>query len=200
MKKYLLLTAIVVHLAYPVLQAMPSPMDASAEEYAVYSAVIANMFAGDGIRVDSTSKIQLVIQDATATEFIRDTLKDDEPYFREMFPMLAEGVAEDYNVRNIKPSRLKDSFKLNLKHVMLKKPELDKIFNGGGGWEEFYKRYPGSSGFIILSRVGFNAVMNQALVYIHHGCGGLCGTGHYVLLEKSGNDWRAIKKNMVWIS
>jgi hypothetical protein len=42
--------------------------------------------------------------------------------------------------------------------------------------------------------------MNQALVYIEHGCGGLCGTGHYVLLEKGVDGWKVIKRSMVWIS
>jgi len=66
--------------------------------------------------------------------------------------------------------------------------------------EEFYKRYPGSSGLIILSRVGFNAAMNQAMIYIQHRCGGLGGTGYYVLLEKTADKWNLAKQNMVWVS
>jgi len=69
-----------------------------------------------------------------------------------------------------------------------------------GSWNEFYKRHPNSEGVIVLSRVGFNAGMNQALLYIDHTCGGLCGTGHYVLLEKSHGAWRVVKREMVWVS
>ena len=191
MKRHLLLTAIVLLVTYP-LPSTPTPPDASAEEYAVYSAVIANMF-------QTKSKL-LVIQDATATDFTEDNSKQDDQYFRRMFPTLAEGVVKDYKARNNEPVRLKDSFKLNAKHVLVDKQEIDKIFKGGGWWEEFYKRYPDSVGLIILSHVGFNSAMNEAMIYIQHSCGGLCGTGHYVLLQKSGDKWRVVKQNMVWVS
>ena len=202
MKKYLLLTAIVVLLAYVILPRTASRVNASAEEYAVYSAVIANMFDGERVTFDTGAKIKLlVIQDVTATDpTTRDDSRQDDQYFRRMFSTLTEGVAKDYRAKNNKPVRLVDSFGFIVKHVLVDKQEVDKIFIGGGSWEEFYKRYPDSGGFIILSRVGFNAAMNQALVYIQHGCGGLCGTGHYVLLEKSVDRWRVVNRNMVWIS
>jgi hypothetical protein len=69
-----------------------------------------------------------------------------------------------------------------------------------GGWGEFYKRYPDSGGFISVSRPGFNKEMDQALIFIEHRCGDLCGTGHYILLEKSGDTWKVIQQNLVWIS
>ena len=93
MNKHLLLTAIVVLLTCPV-QGTPNTVDTSAEEYAVYSAVIANMFETQpGIKL-------LVIQDATATDFTEDNSKLDDPYFRRMFPTLAEGVVKDYKSKN----------------------------------------------------------------------------------------------------
>ena len=200
MKSYLLLTvATMVLLAQVVLPRTPSQAEASAEEYAVYSAVIENMFAGDRVTFDTQAKIKLlVIQNHTSTT--GDNSNQDDQYFRRMFPTLTEGVVKDYRARNNEPARLKDSFDLKVKHVLVDKQEIEKIFNGGGWWEEFYKRYPDSGGLIIFSRAGFNAAMNQALVYIQHGCGGLCGTGHYVLLEKSVDGWRVVKRNMVWIS
>src|SRR5215217_7791371 len=112
-----------------------------------------------------------------------------------MFPTLTAGVARDYRARNKESVRLKESFQLNIKYVLVDKKEIEKIFNGGR-WEEFYKRYRDSGGFISLSRPGFNPAMNQALVYIAHACGGLCGTGHYVLLEKSVDGWKVIKRSM----
>lgn len=191
MKKHLLLTAIVLLITYPV-PGTPSPVGTSAEEYAVYSAVIANMFE---------TKVEfLVIQDATATDFTEDHSKQHDPYFRRMFPTLAKGVVKDYTAKNNKPVRLKDSFKLNIKHVLVDKQEIVKIFKGPGSWEDFYKRYPDSSGLIVLSRVGFNPAMNQAMIYIEHSCGGLCGTGHYVLLEKTSDNWRVVQQIMVWVS
>ncbi|HEY0763366.1 MAG TPA: hypothetical protein VGD61_13435 [Pyrinomonadaceae bacterium] len=198
MKKCLLLITIVV-----LASVVParSRVDASAEEYAVYSAVIAEMFAGDRVTFDTQAKIKLlVIKDLTDTDVLTDYREQNEVYFGRMFPTLAAGVVKDYKARNKQPVRLKDSFDLNIKHLVVKKEKIEKIFAGRGWWQEFYKIYPDSGGLIVLSRVGFSRAMNQALVYIQHGCGGLCGTGHYVLLEKSGDRWQVVKRNMVWIS
>ena len=191
MNKHLLLTAIVVLLTCPV-QGTPRTVDKSAEEYAVYSAAIANMF-------ETRSKL-LVIQDATNTDFTEPNSKLDDQSFRRLFPTLAEGVVKDYKAKNNRPVRLKDSFKLNVKHVLVDEQEIVKIFKGSGSWDDFYKRYPDSGGLIVLSRVGFNAAMNQTMVYIQHACGGLCGSGHYVLLEKNADQWRVVKESMVWVS
>lgn len=175
---------------------------ASAEEYAAWSAVIANMFAGERITFDSQAKIkQLVIGDETTVDHTATSDPDkEEQEFKQMFPMMAAEVAKDYRVKNRTPVRLKDSFQLSMKHVLIEKEELDRMFKSRDEWGEFYKKYPDSGGFIRLSRVGFNSAMNQALVYVEHGCGGLCGTGHYVLLEKNVDGWRVVQSSMAWIS
>jgi len=202
MKKYLLQIVSAILILASLGSASSFQGEASAEEYAVYCAVITNMFAGDRVTFDTQSKIKvLVIEDQTSTDLTASLDSDqDGQSFKRIFPTLAEGVVNDYRVKNKEPALLKDSFDLKLKHVLVQKQEIEKVFNDGGWWQEFYKRYPDSGGFIILSRVGFNAGMNQALVYIQHGCGGLCGTGHYVLLEKSLDGWKVSKRSMVWIS
>ncbi len=76
MKKYLLLTTILVLFAYVALARTPERVDASAEEYAVYSAVIADMFFGEKVPLVAQARIKLlVIQDATATDHTRDKAK-----------------------------------------------------------------------------------------------------------------------------
>lgn len=193
MKKYLLLTVATILCFTPAV--MPQRAGgASAEEYAVYSVVIAEIFS------DRQEK-SVVITDRTSSDSTTDGFSDrDQEYFKRMFPTLTEGVDKDYKARNKIPARLKDAFELKMRHVVLTKPEIDRIFKGNGSWDDFYKMYPTSVGIISLSRVGFSASMNQALVYIDHGCGGLCGTGHYVLLEKSADGWRVVNRRMVWIS
>jgi len=197
MMKYLLLTVIVV-LGCAVLPSTSSAAHASDEEYAVYSAVITTMF-------DIKAKTrQLVIQDVTVNnETVIDKSLQENRYIERVFPTLKEGVLRDYKARNKEPLQLKDAFDLDAKYilVMIPQKEIARLFNEGGSWwDEFYKRYPDSGGFISLSRPGFNAARNQALVYIEHHCGGLCGTGRYVLLEKSKDRWRVIQEEMVWVS
>jgi hypothetical protein len=51
-----------------------------------------------------------------------------------------------------------------------------------------------------FSHIGFNAGRTQAIVYVSYVCGGMCGDGHYVLLERTGRRWRISRHTMSWIS
>lgn len=59
-------------------------------------------------------------------------------------------------------------------------------------WKNFYKRYPGSGGFVIMSAVGFNHEKTRAIVYTGSSCGGLCGLWRFHLLEKKDGKWTVI--------
>jgi len=88
-----------------------------------------------------------------------------------------------------------------LKYTLIPNEKIEQIFkNGLDGWSEFYRQFPDSGGLIALSRAGLDSSGNQALVYMRHSCGGLCGTGHYMLLVKNEQRWVVQKKFMAWIS
>ena len=59
-----------------------------------------------------------------------------------------------------------------------------------GDWDNFYKRYSGSGGYITFSAVGFNPDKTQAIVYSGSQCGNLCGRWSFHLLEKVGGKWK----------
>lgn len=59
-------------------------------------------------------------------------------------------------------------------------------------WRAFYERYPDSPGLVQFSSVGFDPSREQALVYVHRSCGGRCGSGRYVLLSRSGEQWDVV--------
>jgi hypothetical protein len=62
-----------------------------------------------------------------------------------------------------------------------------------GDWENLLKRYPDSSGWIILSAVGFNADKTVAVVSMtHHSWGPGDGGGFHVLQKKNGK-WVPLK-------
>jgi hypothetical protein len=61
--------------------------------------------------------------------------------------------------------------------------------NSIDGWRAYYRKYPSSPGFIMLSRVGFNRQMTEAVVYVERACGSLCADGLFKLLEKEGDRW-----------
>jgi hypothetical protein len=53
---------------------------------------------------------------------------------------------------------------------------------------------------LFFSKAGFNSKKTQAFIYAGRQCGGLCGLGKYILLEKKGSAW-AIKNEMeLWVS
>jgi hypothetical protein len=81
--------------------------------------------------------------------------------------------------------------------------ELHEIFSSGpNGWTEFHRRYPKQRGYLGLSPVAFSADSLDALVYYEYHCGGLCGRGDAVWLNRSAatDRWRLRKRVMFWIS
>jgi hypothetical protein len=65
---------------------------------------------------------------------------------------------------------------------------------------DFQKTFPNSYGYVVLSSVGFNAEHTEAYFYVEHICG-LCGSGRYVLLQKTERgDWQIADEQYTWIS
>src|SRR5215470_8217710 len=120
---------------------------------------------------------------------------------KQEFPSISQETIDDYVAKNAKSHQLTKSFDLKLKYTFIPKEKIEQIFkNGLDGWSEFYRQFPDSGGLIALSRAGLDSSGNQALVYMRHSCGGLCGTGHYMLLVKNEQQWVVQKKFMTWIS
>jgi len=68
-------------------------------------------------------------------------------------------------------------------------------------WRAFHARFPETAGLTTTSGVGLSADRRQALVIVYHGCGGLCGHGHVVLLERgSDGQWRVHRTRQLWVS
>jgi len=60
------------------------------------------------------------------------------------------------------------------------------------GWKSFYKSYPQSGGYVIMSAVGFNREKTRAIVYTGSSCGALCGSWRFHLLEKINGNWKEV--------
>lgn len=74
------------------------------------------------------------------------------------------------------------------------------LWGRGGVDAEFYRQFPGSNGIIGLSRVGFDPMGEQAMVYVEYGCGGSCGGGFLVVLEREPRGWIVVERRRQWIS
>jgi hypothetical protein len=174
----------------------------SAEEYAVYVAVIGDMFAGDKGAFDTQSKVKiLVIEDRTVSS-LDDAFAGEnevEKLKQGFSPIISQETIDDYVAKNAKSHQLTNSLDLKLKYTLVPREKIMRIFTGLPS-DEFYRQFPGSGGYIALSRVGLNSRGDQAFVYIRHICGGLCGSGHYRALVKKNGEWVVQKKFSPWIS
>ena len=165
------------------------------EDLAVYSAVIEQAYP------ESRGK-SVVIDDRT---------NDCQPYEKEanweqnMLGRMSEvGVDTfgDYLLKNRRCASLSESSDLKIKYVIIPDEEvMDVIRNeDAGGWEAFYRKYPNSIGFLTFSRIGFNAEVNQALVYTGRYHGIRKGKGVHVLLSKRDGSWIVTRKYRAWRS
>jgi len=65
---------------------------------------------------------------------------------------------------------------------------------------DFEARFPNNIGFFVVSRVGMNLNKAEALLYVDHFCGGLCGGGGYFLMHKVSGVWHVVDRRVTWVS
>jgi len=162
------------------------------EDYGIYSTLLTQKY------VKPDTKL-LTIEDIT---FRYDFSEGDAQPWRDKPPKgitIDQSAVEDFEAKNRKHWVLnKVSFKLPVKFDLLSDADLRSIFHGKYGdleWTDFYRRYPKSSGFIMLSRIGFNTDHTEALAYMGSRCGPDCGDLYFFLLEKTGGSW-TVKKEL----
>jgi hypothetical protein len=173
----------------PVYLSAQNQSDPEVEKYAVYSALIKDMY------VDGHAKL-LVIVDGNHYPGLLEGATFDE------IPETKREAFNDFRAKAKDSLSLNKSFDIPIGYVIVSDKEIDSLFSkyGISGWDRFYAKYPHSSGIIGFSNVGFNSEMSQAVVYTSRGCGGLCGEGNIVILKKEQGVWKVESKEMLWVS
>jgi hypothetical protein len=67
-------------------------------------------------------------------------------------------------------------------------------------WSMFYEHFPGTSGLISLSSIGYNSDGTRAVLMVDVGCGSLCGQGYIVVVQRDAAGWRLITIQTTWVS
>ncbi|MFC2025575.1 hypothetical protein ACFLUC_00085 [Chloroflexota bacterium] len=154
--------------------------DPDIEEYTVYNALLESRFAGANID-------QILIIDHTEVNspaLLEQNLAD----FQKNTPLAPELVAS-FKQRNQQPYPLRPVLEFGTEYQLLTQEDVDELYplDEASGWELLYEKYPNSYGFLYLSRVGFNADFNQALVYssTSHYEQPIEG-GYYLMVRKDG--------------
>jgi hypothetical protein len=166
----------------------PSP-NIEAEEYAVYSALIRQNPIG---------------YDLGSSFVVRENTMADLDMFErtlENVHKLPSSLVDSYRSRNAASYTLGPNLDIEQDYVLMPQEVFDQILGRRGSrWTDFEARYPGASGFILFSRVGFNADGDEALADMGYRCGDLCGAGGLYLLVKEDGNWKVRETLMVWQS
>ncbi|MDQ3803368.1 MAG: hypothetical protein M3416_05880 [Acidobacteriota bacterium] len=165
-----------------------------AVEYAVYAALIKEMYVEDKIKM-------IAIREHTALHpMVGDGLLKELERVRQKMPAVSQEMVDNFIEENKHSRPLENAFNLSVPSVLIGEKEYEEIFQDADGWQTFYRKYPASQGLMTLSKVGFNSVMNQALVYVGNQHAGLGGAGYYVLLSMENGAWIIQDKSGAWIS
>ncbi len=171
---------------------------ATAEEYGIYAVVIQEMVLGK----DSKT---LVVLNATSAGYppgmAASTSFGGSPDRKRLLEAAEQSTKSDFEAKTKQRVALEcNPMKLGVRCVTLDEKEAEKALDANEGWKGFYKAYPASPGFLLLSRVGFNATHTQALLYYGVSCELLCGSGYFVLLSREADRWKVVDKAVLWVS
>lgn len=162
----------------------------TSEDYAVYSAVLLDHVE----RRAPEDNGDLIIYEVT---------RSAEDYIPRMWEVRAplrqvsdETVAH-FNSREKNHCRLKSQLDRAIPYRVASEEDLEKTFKRGD-WPAFSREYPKSFGFWRLSPIGYNTRGTEALVYVEHNCGGLCGGGMLVVLKKEDSHWIVKDRVILW--
>lgn len=166
----------------------PSAADIEKEEQAVYS-----FFVGGGERT------VLILQDTSADISANDPQKSLD-YIRSDLPSLSDEALDNFVQRNQQSGPLAPGMELDVDYILLSTEELSEITRQSNWGEVITQKYPGSYGYTMFSRVGFNNTLDQAVIYVGSMAAPLMGSGFYYLMEKENGDWVIKEQVMAWIS
>jgi hypothetical protein len=171
-----------------------SPSEVTDAEYRVLSAYIAGKFEGQ----------EHVRQIVIFSETVGGGEKPEEMADLNDAPALKTAHGQVYRAfldANLHPSSFHRSFTLPVPYQIVAPSEKLSIFGTPGDvWGRYYEKYPNSAGLLHASRVGFNSDGHQAAFYISNHCGGLCGGGYFVIMEKVNFNWKVVQEVQVWVS
>ena len=171
------------------------------EDYAVYSALTDELYASRG------GTLLVIDKDVSGCAGTGNNVEGEKARQQELnklttkMPGLSARTIADFKKKEMQCRYFESRFSLRTKYVLIDKQERNSIFfkqNVKKAWENFFRKYPGASGYINFSNVGFNEDHTQALVNTYRKCGGSCGAEQMVLLTKANGKWAVTSTLKIW--
>jgi len=176
--------------------ATPTPVpQATAVDYAVYKALIETMITDPKVAM-------VVIQDHTISS-LNPVVSNDKVFesIQKDLPGLDQAMRDNYLALNAQSTLLEDRFNLKVPVTLLSQADFDSFFGKNGkGWDNFYFQYPKSQGVLTLSRVGFNAQADKALVCTSTQVYTMAAAGYAVVLSLENGVWKVMNQVTLWTS
>ncbi len=167
----------------------------SAVDYAVYKALIETMYTDPKVKM-------VVIRDHTFSS-LNPAVGDEKAFegIQQAMPEVDQAMRDSYLARNAQSALLEDRFNLKLPVTLLSQADFDSFFGTNGkGWDSYYFQYPNSQGVLGLSRVGFNAQGDKALVCASTQVYTMAGAGYAVVLSLENGLWKVVNQVTLWTS
>jgi len=166
----------------------PNPANVEKEEQAVYSFFI-----------NPTDGPALILEN-TFTSMSDNDVEQTIEYIKSDLDGISKETINNFLNRNQESTKLSSTMDLDSPYILLTSEKLKEIASQPNWGQLLTERYPGSYGYTIFSRVGFNSTLDQALIYVGYVGGPLMGSGSYYLLEKQNGEWILKDQIEVWIS
>lgn len=174
-------------------------------EYEIYNTVIAKVIT-DYSEYISESRNLILVVDSTFVwldRFHHHTLDDQINSVKPNFPNTSPETFNSFRIRNEKNSLLNGhKIKLPIKHRLVSKNKIQTLRNDfkHDFWNILPQKYKGLFCMVRLSRIGFNEMRNQAILYFEYMFDGLSGAGNFVYLTKKGKGWSIANWVKIWYS
>jgi hypothetical protein len=176
------------------------------EDYAVFTAVLEGLGKPEDPE-EAWQKKEILVTDVTGAGEVEDRQWGGWGFRSNSKAAPSAATQADYKNKSGFACPLIDGWGDSKLYRPIRHTELGRYFSkpprkGHDGWEEFYKAHPQAAGFWTFSRPGFNNDRTEAVLYVTHSCGWLCGTGHLYFLtrESSGSKWTVKNRLFLWIS
>jgi hypothetical protein len=155
------------------------------QDYAVYSAVLKSEFT-------MPRQKRLVALDTTVAPPLSDARAAEVATWAE--PDLVTAF-RDQNQTSVP---LAHKLELPMSYTLLSRSSVKGLVDEPS-WAKFNQQYPTANGYLELSRVGFDATGDHALVYVAQHDGPSTGRGALFLLEKHGDQWQVAGGDTLWV-
>ena len=162
------------------------------DEAAVYAVVI------DSVLASAEAPFVVMAESTMVLMVTRDWL---EAYVRPLDPAFPESPITDFEARNRAPVAIPPRLSTR---TPVRRLRLGTFNPSGGDHDEAYAKlrteHAPAIHLYALSRPGFDPERRHAVIATAAGCGGLCGEGQVVLLERGPGGWRVTARVTTWES